>query len=273
MGDPRVRRSDVTDALRRALEPTDYVLAMWEGGAAAFDRVDEWSDIDLQVLCEDGRVDDVFEDVRRTLESLSPIEASFRFPEPTWHGHSQACYKLRDASEYLLLDFVAMQKGNDRDRFLQPEIHGRAVIHFDKGESLTFDHVDPAAHAESVRARVKRHREIYDMFKPFVRKELNRRNSIEAMGYYQSMVLRPLVELLRIVHSPMRYNFYTRYVHYEFPQDVVRRLEALFYVSDMEDLVRKCDEADAWVDELLETIGEGPSDEEIAEAAQRSARE
>jgi predicted nucleotidyltransferase len=273
MGEPRVRRTDVTETLRRTLEPADYVLAMWEGGAAAFGRVDEWSDIDLQVLCEDGRVDDVFEDVKRALESLSPIEVSFRFPEPTWHGHSQAFYKLRDASEFLLLDFVAMQKGNDKDRFLQPEIHGRPVVHFDKEGSLAFDHVDPAAHAATIRARVKRHREIYDMFKPFVRKELNRGNSIEAMGYYQSMVLRPLVELLRIVHSPMRYNFQTRYVHYEFPEGALRKLEALFYVSDMGDLARKCDEADAWVEELLEKIGEGPSDAEIAEAALKGAQE
>ena len=36
------------------------------------------------------------------------------------------------------------------------------------------------------------------------------------------------VELLRIVHCPQRYNFHTRYVYYELPADIVRRLEALY---------------------------------------------
>ncbi len=271
MGTFRVQREDVTGALRRALEPRDYVLAMWEGGAAAFGRVDEWSDIDLQVLCEDGRVEDVFEDVGLALQELSPIEASFRFPEPTWHGHSQAFYELRDASEFLLLDFVAMQRSSDKDRFLQPEIHGHPQVHFDKNGDLTFDSVDFAEHAEAVRLRVQRHRQIYNMFRPFVRKELNRRNNIEAMGYYQGMVLRPLVELLRIVHSPLRYNFHTRYVHYELPEDVVRRLESLFYVRDAAELARKCDEADSWVAELLDEIGDGPTERQISDAAARGA--
>lgn len=265
----RVGREDVTAAVRRALEPREYVLAMWEGGAAAFDRIDEWSDIDLQVLCEDGRVDEVFEDVRNALEELSPIDRSFRLPEPTWHGHSQIFHRLRDASMYLVLDFVAMQRGSDKDRFLQPEIHGRPLIYFDKRGDLSLGAVDAAEHAAKLRARIERHRAVYDLFKPFVRKELNRGNTLEAMGYYQATVLRPLVELLRIAHSPLRYDFHTRYVHYELPADVVERLQGLFYVSDERELSEKCDQADKWVAQLLDSLGDGPDERSVSGAISR----
>ena len=55
-----VTRGAILKALRTALEPLDYVHAMGEGGAAAFDRIDEWSDIDLQVDADDDRVAGTF---------------------------------------------------------------------------------------------------------------------------------------------------------------------------------------------------------------------
>ncbi|MBF8284247.1 MAG: Nucleotidyltransferase protein, partial [Anaerolineales bacterium] len=42
-----ITRSSILTALRAALEPLPYVHAIWEGGAAAFGRVDEWSDCDF----------------------------------------------------------------------------------------------------------------------------------------------------------------------------------------------------------------------------------
>ena len=40
-------RSSILTTLRAALEPLPYVHAMWEGGAAAFGGVNEWSDGDF----------------------------------------------------------------------------------------------------------------------------------------------------------------------------------------------------------------------------------
>ena len=272
MSEHLVERNDIVDAIRGALEPREYVLAMWEGGAAAFGRVDRWSDIDLQVLCEDGHVDEIYGEALEALERLSPVDLRFRMPEPNWHGHSQVLWRLRDASPFLLLDFVVMESGNDRDRFLQPEIHGRAKVHFDKTGALDAAPFDAKAHAALLRDRMARHRVLCEMSWPFVRKEIERGNPIEAIAYYQSMVLRPLVELLRIKHSPLRYNFHTRYVYYEFPRGVVERLERLFYVSDLAELGTKCDEADEWTGKLLQELGDGPTESTISDVAAREAR-
>lgn len=89
------------------------------------------------------------------------------------------------------------------------------------------------------------------MFQPFVLKELNRQNYVEAMGYYNSVTLRPLVELLRVKYCPPRYDFYTRYVYYDLPIDVAKRLERFFYISDPADLRVKHQEAVEWVHALM----------------------
>src|SRR5215210_3380042 len=120
---PMVTRDAIQQALREALEPLDYVYAMWEGGSAATGRSDEWSDIDLQVDAEDDRTEDVFATAEDVLRKLSPIDLVYRLPEPTWHGHSQRLYRLRDASPFLMVDFVVMRHSS-KEKFLQPEIHG-----------------------------------------------------------------------------------------------------------------------------------------------------
>ena len=104
-----VGRDDVLSALSGVLEPLDHVQAMWEAGAIAFDRVDDWSDIDVQVASDDERVEDVFTVVEDTLRGLSPIDLKYRLPEPTWHGHSQAFYRLERASPFPMVDFVVMK--------------------------------------------------------------------------------------------------------------------------------------------------------------------
>jgi len=47
-------RDSIVRLLTEALRPLPYVHAFWEAGAAAFNRVDEWSDIDLYIVVDDA---------------------------------------------------------------------------------------------------------------------------------------------------------------------------------------------------------------------------
>ena len=264
-----VGRDDVLSDRRGALEPLDHVQAMWEAGAIAFDRVDDWSDMDLQVASDDDRVEDVFVVVEDTLRRLSVIDLKYRLPEPTWHGHSQAFYRLEGASPFLMLDFVVMKAGA-KDKFLQPEIHGRPFVYFDKTGVVRFDPFDAEALATTLRGRVGELRVLFDLFRVLTEKELNRGNVIEAAAFYQSYTLRPLVQALRILHDPTRHNFHTRYVHYDFPEEDVRRLAELFFVADAGELAAKRERADEWFQEVLEAINDGPFSEDIERAAART---
>ncbi len=246
-------RKVILQALRKALEPLGYVHAMWEGGAAAFDRVDEWSDIDLQVDAEDACIADVVKAAEQALEALSPVAAKYEVPQPTWHGHKQLFFRLSETSPFLLIDLVVIKHSNP-NKFIQPEIHGNPIIHFDKSGVIEFQPLDPAALVDAIRARLVTLRATFELFQVLVLKELNRHHSIEALAFYQGFTLRPLVEALRIKYAPVRYNFQTRYVYYDLPRDVVQELESLFFVADSEALAAKHTRAQAWFYETLRQI-------------------
>ena len=68
-------RTDIIEAVRARTEPEPWVLALYEAGSAAFGREDAWSDVDLALAVEDGRVDDGFAAIEGALEALAGIEA------------------------------------------------------------------------------------------------------------------------------------------------------------------------------------------------------
>lgn len=252
----RLTREIITGALRAALEPHPAVHAMWEGGAVAFGRFDEWSDLDVQVDVDDARAPEILPLVERVLEALSPIEIRYELPQPTWHGHTQAFYRLRDAGPFLLLD-LAVLNHSSAHKFLEPEVHGAARVHFDKSGVTRVPPIDRAQFAAVLRGRVESLRATFPLFQSLTLKELARGNTIEAAQFYAGYTVRPLLELLRIRHAPFHYNFHTRYVQYDLPRDIVARLEPLFFVHDAADLAAKRAEAQAWFDELMAGMGDG----------------
>ncbi len=243
-------REEIISEITKRLEPLEFVNAMWEAGAKAFNRVDEWSDIDLQIDVKDGFEERTFEIFEETLKSLSPIELRFVLPKPTWHGHEQAFYKLKNASEFLLIDFVLMTASN-KSKFLEPEIHGKPNFLFDKNNTASCSNFDANSHKELISKRIETLKVTFPIYQALTTKELHRKNYIEALSYYQGMTLRPLVEVLRMKYEPNRYNFHTRYVYYEFPKEVVSRLEKFFFVGNGEELWQKHSEAGKWFYEIL----------------------
>jgi len=249
-----LQRDPILQAIRAAVEPLPFVHAMWEGGAAAFDRVDQWSDIDLQLDVDDDHVMETVQAVEGVLALLSPVELRYEIPQPTWHGHWQVFYRLRDAGPYLLID-LAILKHSSNMKFLEPEIHGQVRVHFDKsGVVQSTPPLDQAALAEKRRERLEILRLMFPMFQSLTLKELHRGNTIEAVTFYQNYTLRPLIEVLRIRYAPNRYNFFARYVHYDLPAPVVQQLERLCFVADQEDLYRKRQEAEILFFDTLQAV-------------------
>jgi hypothetical protein len=226
---------------------------MWEGGAAALGRLDGYSDIDLQLAVDDSAVDTVWSELERELAALSPIELKYELPRPTWHGHAQAFYRLRDASPYLLLDLVVM-KASAEEKFLTPEIHGRVVVHFDKTGVVAPEPLDRAAHDLRLRGRQSALVATFELFRILTWKEIHRGHDLEALAYYQSFTLRPLVELLRIRHCPERHNFFLRYADHDLPPPVVARLRPLAFIADVESLRSAQEAAERWFTETAAAL-------------------
>lgn len=246
-------RDIIIQTLIRFLKPLNYAHAFYEGGAVAFNRIDEWSDIDLYLVVDDQKVKNAFRVVEKALKSLSPIKQKLEIPQTPWPGVSQAFYKLKNASDYLLIDFVVL-KLSSPEKFLEPKMHGEAVFYFNKSRRVKPPPFDNLAFTKKVQERVKRLEKRLEMFNVFVQKEINRGNYLEALDLYHAVTLTTLAEALRIKHKPIHHEFKTRYIHYELPPLVVKRLEQLSFVKDEKDLQKKFQGATRWCLEVVSEI-------------------
>ncbi len=244
----KLTREIIIKTLVNCLEPIDYIHALWEGGAAAFNRVDKWSDIDLYLIVDDNRINDAFQEVEKALNSLSPIEQKFETKQMIWPEIFQAFYKMKDASKYLLVD-LAIIKISSPEKFLEPKIHGDVVFYFNKFGK--FPHEESSVTTERIHKRVTRVKAKFDMFNIFVQKEIYRGNNLEAIDLYYNVTLSSLVEILRIKYCPPHHKFKMRYVNYEFPVEVIEKLEYLCFVKTIEELQEKYNIATRWFNETI----------------------
>jgi hypothetical protein len=238
-------REDVMTALTDALSPLGYVHAFWEGGAPGFGRVDEWSDIDAYILVNSKKVEQAFHAVEEALESLSGIQQKYDIGATSWAGVHQAFYRLKNASEFLMID-LAVITTDSAETFLEPKVHGEASFRFNKNGRAKPGNLDTKALEAKIHKRLNRLKARFEMFGVFVQKEIYRENWIEAVDLYRLVVLDSLTEALRMKHNPLHYDFRTRYVHYELPAKQVARLKELYFVADERDLRRKYGLATRW---------------------------
>jgi hypothetical protein len=90
----------------------------------------------------------------------------------------------------------------------------------------------------------------FRMFQPLVTKDCLRGRQLDALHFYQSLTLVPLVELLRIKHNPWRHNFGWRYLQYDLPADEYERLIRLAYPGTLEAIPALHEEAVRWFEQL-----------------------
>jgi predicted nucleotidyltransferase len=259
--------AQIVEALIEKLEPIEHIHAMWEIGAAAFDRIDEWSDIDIMIAGADDKIEEIITIFEQSLEAISPIELKWRVPNPIEFGHLQAFYKLQDTSPYLLIDVVFM-KSSVEEKWLVPEIHNPPHVYFDKTGVTKPEPFNSDEFLKKLKDHTAQVRARFELFEPLILKEVHRDQPIEAMGYYQNMCLRPLLELIRVAYTPTHYNFSIRYVYQELPHDVIERLEPLYYCTDIEDLRLKRDVAEILFFEIHDALDWDDISEKIKKAQQ-----
>lgn len=232
-------REKILQTIIAALQPQDFVLALWQGGSAAHGYTDEWSDIDIEVIVEDNFVQQTFDIVEAALQTISEISFKYRVPEPTWHGHSQCFYQLAEVSPFLAIDFAVMKRSSRND-FLEVERHGNAAIAFDKANLVLPTNFNRDEHFLKMKQRFEQLKMMFDFWQIFVKKEINRGHLAQGIVNYQSYTLRHLVELLGMIYRPYRYDFMNlKYFYRDFPPEVIARVEPLFCVTDLTDLAKK----------------------------------
>ena len=253
-----VARREIIERLTEALEPSESVRALWMMGSIAFNRLDELSDIDLVLDVRPDRIGETWNAIESTLESLAPLDYTYEVAQPAWHGHEQRFFHLDGTPQHLMIDVVMMASGQGL-RFDEVERHGTPAVLFDKDGIVTTAHVDPAEIRTKLRARLDSIESLLPLAYSLVAREIERGRSLDAFGFYQRFVVDNLVTLARMKHDPNRHDFGLRYLGFDLPRDLMRRVEACCYVADLGQLARRFDEAKSLIADLLDDL-----DQELA---------
>ena len=244
-------RDKIVNALVKLYEPIEEVYAVWENGSIAFNRLDDYSDIDMAVECEKEIIPSLIEKTEKILEEITGIELRYEIKNNVFAGMDQIFYRFKNTSPFLLLDIGFLRHGEPKESFIQPEIHGEVKVHFDKIGMTEMKEIEKGEWDKKMAARVNAIKEKYDLFKIMPLKEIPRDNYADAFIFYFSFYVNPLVELLRIKYKPFRYNFGIRYIKYDLPAEVYNQIAPLLFVKDAEDLKAKIEFAGKKIEELL----------------------
>lgn len=249
-------RDELIAFLRSTLPGIEGARGAWLGGSDATGRVDSLSDIDLVVVARDEDVRAVFERVEDGLESFAGVELKLELPRPTWHGHDQMFFRLRGMPPECFVDLVVMkQSAPEGTRFLEPERHGRAEVLFDLDGWIRPVAFDRGAHMDRMRGRFEVLRARFRMFQPLITKALARGNPAEAAYFYSGLCLSPLVEAMRMLHCPDRYDYGLRYLDRDLPDAERGRVERLCYFGPPDALALRHAEAAALFEETAAAVG------------------
>jgi hypothetical protein len=249
-----ITREQVVAALLGRLKPLDFVNSFFEAGSVSFDADDELSDMDLVVDAEEGKTGDVFAEVEAALGELASFDHLWQVPEPAWHGYSQRFYHLAGTPDYFYIDFLVRADGRP-PRLTEVELHGTPRVYFDKRGLTTPTHIDREELRTTIRLRLQSIRGSLPMLAAFARKEIRRGDAAAAMHYYQTGVLRPLCELVRMRHCPLRYNFGLRYLRRDVGSENSARLARLSFAGSLKELAEHVQEAAEWAAELVADLG------------------
>ncbi len=244
-------REKIVNALVKLYEPIEEVYAVWENGSIAFNRLDEYSDIDLAVECEKEIIPSLIEKTEKVLEEIVGIDLRYEIKQNFFAGMDQIFYRFKNTSPFLLLDIGFLRHGEPKESFIQPEIHGEVKVHFDKIGMTEMKELEKSEWDKKMEAQVTAIREKFELFKIMPLKEMPRENYADAFIFYFSYYVSTLVQLLRIKYKPFRYNFGVRYIKYDLPAEVYKEVEPLLFVKDSEDLKMKIDKAGKMIGELL----------------------
>lgn len=253
---PLSRRA-IIEALHGGLAEEPTVQAAFLGGSDATGRTDPESDIDLVVVVDAGQVEAAFAVIHRSLEALGSIALRWRLPDPTWHGNAQEFLALRDADPAHFLD-VVVQEPSGGERFLEPERHGTPLVLFDRAGVLAPQPLDVEGLQARLQVRLAQLRVRFPLFQTLVQRAVHRGFPAEAAVAYQDVTLRPLIEVLRMVHCPDRFDYGARYLDRDLPAPVRAAVESLALPSTPEQILAFQIRADALFWEAIASLDAHP---------------
>lgn len=249
-----IDRNRIIEKLKERLEPLEYIYALWLEGADATGMVDEYSDIDFWVDFEDEYEKEAIKAVESALEEIARID----YKHIVKHGHPkirQRIYHLSGSSEYLMIDFcwqLHSRAGNECEYIKGNTVEAAKVL-FDKAEVVRFVDGNPANYMEANKARLEECKYRYNQHYR-VKKYIRRGLYLEAYAYYNRYVLEPLIDLLRIMYTPVNADYYLIHISHHIPEDKLKRLEYFAQINSLDAMEKRIPEAEDWFNEMTKEL-------------------
>lgn len=254
MGIIMITEKEITEALKKELQPLPYVYAFWLEGSFAMGYSDEYSDIDYWIDVEDDYVKDALEHVETVLKSLGDLDER----DETGNGHpklGQMVYHIKDSNPYLVLDFNWQLHSRDRAEYhyIKNDIVEGAFVLFDKDNVIQYKDVDEQ---EIIQNKLDCRLECDYRYSQHLRviKYIKRGTFPESYAYYHRYVIEPLVMFLRLKYTPLYPHHYLLHISNHMPKAVVERLEKLIQVSTLEEMETAITKSQEWYQELHQEL-------------------
>ena len=248
------RYADWTAWLTAQAEADPDVRCVWVGGSAATGGYDEWSDLDLDVLCTPGTSTAVYDAV------AGEARDGLRRPRRLG-GAASTCGRTAGSASSTsrtgpgcsleptrIIDLHVSDLA-DQHSHLDVRRHGTPIVLHDPDGLIVLEEEDVTA---ALRGRGRRRSGSAGSTDEWlVNRAIARGHVAEAVDFYLRFALAAVVRLVRVEHCPWRHDFGLRYLREDLPPDVADQIEELVpgaTSATLEELSLRCF---AWLDELL----------------------
>lgn len=242
----------IINSISEGLYINPSVYAFWLEGSHAHGIADEYSDIDLWFDVEDGKEDNILCSIRDIVSAIAPIDYDQQAANPhpqIW----QSVLHLTGTPEFMRLD-ICIQSHSRDICFAEGFVDQKIKVLFDKCGIIRYSATDWQALKNEQFARAKELMSSYTIAQSNLRKELARRNFLEALNYYHNDILKPLIEVLRIRHQPTKQEFHLKHIYRDLPEDIISIMEDLYAVKCLEDIEAKWRFGDCLFKETVDDI-------------------
>lgn len=255
------RFDDWIDLLRTHAADDPDLRLVWVGGSAATGGWDEWSDLDVDLLCTPGATSDVYDRLLGRARAAFDVDHVWELPLAAWPDGRQ-CFvnhqpdpgALAEPTRIVDLHFSDL---SDERRTVDVRRHGTPLVLHDPDGLLVLRPDDQAQLDAACAEAVDQARQRRATAEWLVNRAVARGQLPEAVDLYQRFALGVVVRLLRVAHCPWRHDFGLRYLRTDLPAEAADRVYALLPGSaPLAELSAACF---AWMDKLLASTPGSPA--------------
>jgi len=174
------------------------------------------------------------------LESKGKLDISFS--EGVTPPYSHSVYHLSELNPYHFIEITLHSHSNKIGLF---DSMRKIKVLFDKDGTTNYNPFDKVSYDKMLLERKQFLIEKIEFGEQSIRKEITRRQFMEALHNYQYWLVEPIIELLRIKYTPLKITYGLKHGTRDLPKDIVKDIESLHIIASLEDLGNKIEEIKA----------------------------